>query len=100
VHAGQVAARGGGGESRHAGRGGAGCLARAGGGGAREGGSHGAPGCLARAGYPAARATRAGVIRGREEDARWGQNRGRGHGAVVDALRPSLRISIQGFSFF
>jgi hypothetical protein len=34
------------------------------------------------------------VIRGREEDARGGKkNRGRGHGTVVDALRPPLRIS-------
>jgi hypothetical protein len=64
-------------------------------GGIPDGGHHGAPGegCLARAGYPAARATRAGVIRGQEEDARGGQSRGRGHGAVVDALRPPLRIS-------
>jgi hypothetical protein len=35
-----------------------------------------------------------GVIRGSEEDAHGGKkNRGRGHGAVVDALRPPLRIS-------
>jgi hypothetical protein len=32
-------------------------------------------------------ATRAGVIRGWGEDVRRGQNRGRGHGSVVDALR-------------
>jgi hypothetical protein len=53
----------------------------------------GGAGCPARAGYPAARATSASVIRGREEDARGGQNRGWGHSAVVDALRPPLRIS-------
>jgi hypothetical protein len=38
-------------------------------------------------------ATRVGVIRGRGEDARRGQNRGRGHGSVVDALGAPLRIS-------
>ncbi|PWZ19121.1 hypothetical protein Zm00014a_004090, partial [Zea mays] len=38
-------------------------------------------------------ATRAGVIRGWGEDARRGQNCGRGHDSVVDALRAPLRIS-------
>jgi hypothetical protein len=34
-----------------------------------------------------------GLIRGREEDARGGPKSRAGHGAVVDALRPPLRIS-------
>jgi hypothetical protein len=49
-----------------------------------------------RAGYPAARRDARGRdsrIRGWGEDARRGQNRGRGHGSVVDALRAPLRIS-------
>jgi hypothetical protein len=36
---------------------------------------------------------RGGVIRGRRKTRVGAQNRGRGHGVVVDALRPPLRIS-------
>jgi hypothetical protein len=66
-------------------------------GGIPDDGHHGVPGegggCLARAGYPAVRATRAGRdSRAGGRRAR-GVNRGRGHGTVVDALRPPLRIS-------
>jgi hypothetical protein len=53
----------------------------------------GGRGCLARVGYPAARATRAGRASEAEGRRAWGVDRGRGHGVVVDALRPPLRIS-------
>jgi hypothetical protein len=57
------------------------------GGGPPGGGGGGGGGGLARAGYPTVRATRSGGRRAR------GVDRGRGHGEVVDALRPPLRIS-------
>jgi hypothetical protein len=57
-----------------------------------DGGHHGARG--RRGGITGGEGdARGGVIRGRRKTRVGAQNRGRGHGVVVDALRPPLRIS-------